>query len=143
MPHAPLSLYSSCHSGLRQPTLKAFMSTVQDLFKTCQTYIILDALDECAERTELLQDIEQILEWRTTKLHILATSRDISNIGEFLGTFLPKSAQICIQNDAVNEDIRAYVHERIYNDRRLKRWQKQPQVQLEIENSLMEKSCGM
>jgi hypothetical protein len=40
-----------------------------------ETFIILDALDECKGRQELLENIDEIGKWKTEKLHILCTSR--------------------------------------------------------------------
>jgi hypothetical protein len=42
-----------------------------------ETFIILDALDECKERQELLEVIEEIAGWKIGKLHVLTTSRRV------------------------------------------------------------------
>jgi hypothetical protein len=40
-----------------------------------EAYIILDALDECKDGMELLENVDEIAGWNLKKLHILATSR--------------------------------------------------------------------
>jgi hypothetical protein len=81
-----------------------------------ETYIILDALDECRERQELLDDIETFAEWRTERLHILATSRREKEIEERIEPLIHDQGRICIQSALVNDDIRAYTHERLQTD---------------------------
>ncbi len=108
-----------------------------------QVFIILDALDECKERRELLQEIEQITGWKTGKLYLLATSRHENDIEESLGVLLEEEGRICIQSALVDDDIREYIHERIHTDPGLKRWRNHPHVQQEIEASLMGKAAGM
>lgn len=107
------------------------------------TYIILDALDECAERDELLTDLEAIISWEDASLHVLTTSRREKDIEEVLTTLSDTRNRISIQSALVNADIRTYIHYRLQIDRKLKKWQKLPKVQLEIEDTLMRKADGM
>lgn len=107
------------------------------------TYIILDALDECAERDELLTDLEEVASWEDANLHVLATSRREKDIEEALTPLSEARNRISIQSALVNADIRTYIHDRLQTDRKLKRWQKYPKVQLEIEDTLMRKVDGM
>lgn len=118
-------------------TLRQMMASLQD------TYIILDALDECAERDELLNDLEKFVSWEDANLRILATSRREQDIEEGLKPLSDMRHRINIQSTLVNADISTYVHDRLQVDRKLKRWHKYPKVQLEIENTLMEKAHGM
>lgn len=65
-------LYGSCMNGERQPKQNELLTTLQCLIQdSAQTFIVLDALDECTEREEILSDIKQIAEWKTGNLHIL------------------------------------------------------------------------
>jgi hypothetical protein len=108
-----------------------------------ETFIILDALDECNDRMELLTNIEEMVGWNEEKLHMLATSRRERDIEERLEHILGEEERICIQSVLVNADIRAYVHDRLQTDRSLKRWHKIPEVQKEIETELANKANGM
>ena len=135
-------LYSLCSNGTWQPTEEALLNTLRQMMTSLgDAYIILDALDECVERDKLLTDLEQIVSWEDTNLHVLATSRKESDIEEALTPL--SDYRIGIQSKIVNADIQTYVHDRLQVDRKLKRWQKSPKVQLEIEDTLMRKADGM
>jgi hypothetical protein len=69
-------------------TLKAILGL------SLKTYIILDALDECTDKGELLELIQEMNKWRTVQ--ILATSRKEKDIEEILQRLV--SCQICIQD---------------------------------------------
>jgi hypothetical protein len=143
-PRALESLFSSCGNGKRQPVTDALLETLRQMVREFdEAFIILDALDECKERQELLEDIEKLAEWKTEKLHILTTSRKEKDIEELIEPLVNRQANICIQSALVNNDIHAYVHERLQTDRKLKRWQKKPEVRQEIERTLMDKADGM
>ena len=106
------------------------------------TFIILDALDECKERQRLMPSLEEMAGWKISSLHMLFTSRKEKDIEESLSTILTEEQRICIQSAVVEDDIRNYVRTRIRTDRDLRKWQK-PEVQTEIETVLMEKAGGM
>ena len=68
-----------------------------------ETFIILDALDECKEREKLLVLLKSLNSLETEKLHGLATSwreRDIEETFESLVT-----SEIYLQSAVVNIDI--------------------------------------
>ena len=138
------TLYTSCMEGGRHPDFEALKETLHKMTSAFRaTFIILDALDECRERTELLADIEELSSWEDTNLRILATSRREKEIEDSILRLTKDVNRICIQSALVNADIRAYVHGQVRTNRRLQRWQKMPNVQLEIENTLMDKANGM
>ena len=143
-PRSLESLFSSKMNGKQQPVAGELLMTLQQMIQEFdETFIILDALDECKERQELLTDIDEIAGWKNEKLHMLATSRRENDIEESLEPLVNDQEKICIQSALVNDDIRAYILERLRSDRRLRRWQKKPQVQQEIERTLMDKADGM
>ena len=138
------SLYSDCASGQRQPTTSLLLSTLQQMIGNFnETFFILDALDECNDRLELLENLEKISKLGLGKLHILGTSRREKDIEEALNPLVGDQEKISIQSAVVNNDIRAYIHSRICTDRGLRRWQKHPKVQQEIEEKLLDKVDGM
>ena len=138
------TLYISCMEGERKPNFEELKETLHKMTTAFRaTFLILDALDECKERLELLVDIEEMSSWEDTNMRILATSRKEKEIEYSMLRLCNNKDRICIQNALVNTDIRAYVHGQLRMDRRLQRWQKEPHVQLEIENTLMRKANGM
>ena len=138
------SLYSSCMNGDRQPTYELLLTTLHHMIGGFEdTYLIIDALDECLERQELLAGIKEFPNWEDTNLHILTTSRNERNIEDCMDYFVGVQESIRIQSVSVEHDIRAYIHHRLQTDQTLRRWQKQHKVQQKIENSLMDKAGGM
>ena len=138
------TLFSSCMNGGRRPTFKALLETFHQMAMTFErVFIILDALDECKERPELLAGIEEWSSWKDTDVRILATSRREKDIEDSITPLTNDENQICIQSTLVKADIGAYVREQLRTNKRLKRWQKEPKVRLEIETTLVEKADGM
>lgn len=138
------TLYSSCMNGGREPTFEALLETLHQvtiIFKT--TFMILDALDECEERPELMADIKQLVGWKDTNLRILATSRREKDIEHSILPLTKDENRICIQSALVNAEIRAYVHDQLRTNTKLQRWQKEPKVRTEIEDTLVKKANGM
>jgi hypothetical protein len=134
------NLFSHCQDGQHQPTIDALTLIIRQILETFQqVFIILDALDECNEREELLPLLETIFNWHLGKLHILATSRQQTDIEDFLEPLV--TGQVAIQSARVDSDIHTYVDERLRKDPKLKNWP--AHVRLEIEESLMSGADGM
>ena len=102
-------------------------------------YILLDALDECTDRADLLRFIEQLVDWKISGLHVLATSRKENDINTCLGSLM--IYQLCIQDDCVDADIRIHVMKKLSDDPKLRKWP--IKVQNEIEDALMKGAKGM
>ena len=144
VPQILASSYSSNMDGERQPAYDSLLLILHQMLRLfAETYLVLDALDECLERQELLGVIDEFSGWKDVNLHILATSRWERDIEESLEPLCNEYDKLCIQNTHVNDDIRVYIHGRLQTDRDLKRWQNKPKVQLEIEDTLMCEADGM
>ncbi|KAF5521492.1 hypothetical protein CGCA056_v006881 [Colletotrichum aenigma] len=109
---APLdSLYSSCKSPSRQPSIDILSTTFEAMVQQIgEVWIVLDALDECQTRTGprnegLLHWIERVLHSPQLNIHLLITSRPEHDIKSALERFVDD--QIILQSDLVTEDIRA------------------------------------
>ncbi|KAK4936029.1 hypothetical protein LTR10_023024 [Elasticomyces elasticus] len=138
--HGLEQLYRKCSSGQQQPS----EATIHSLFKDAmanpgEKYIILDALDECTDREELLPFIRDATASGLRDLHIMATSRREKDIEDELGPVADHN--INIQSAIVDEDIRVYIRDRMATDTKLKKWS--VEVQNEIMTALMEKAGGM
>jgi hypothetical protein len=139
-PQALQSLFSSKMNGEQQPMTSELLTTLRHIVQEFnETFIIIDALDECKEREELLADIERIVGWQTGKLHILATSRREKDIEETLEPLITE--QMCIENALVDADIQTYLRETLQNDSKLKMWPSK--VRKEIQETLMDGAHGM
>ena len=144
MSQALKSLFSSHTNGERQPIAGALITTLHQIIQGLdETFIVLDALDECTDRTELLEYIEIIAGWKLRNLHVIATSRKEKDLEDDLGPLLEEQDKICIQSGIVDKDILAYINERLQTDRSLSRWRTIPKAQEEIKVALINKAHGM
>jgi hypothetical protein len=106
--------------------------------------IILDALDECVTRTELLDWMKTLAGPNLTHVHLVATSRQEEELESGLSGWIPNDDRIPIPKDFVNEDIRSYVKARLQRSEDFqKRWALKPSVLEEIESAIGEKADGM
>ncbi|KAL3439836.1 Pfs, NACHT and ankyrin domain protein [Aspergillus insuetus] len=124
-------LLLACEAGRKQPAYGSLLTTfIEMICQVKKLQIIIDALDECTTKEELLSWMEDLVNRGYPGLHLLATSRKEEAIESRLKRWLK-----C--------DIRTYVHENLRSDLRFERWRSQPLVQNEIETELVGKACGM
>lgn len=137
-------LFSSCNNGELQADSRRLLMVLKEITEVFdKTYVVIDALDECSNTHELQEHIEEIQRWGLPQLHMLLTSRRLMDIEEMMKPLTDTEDRICIQSALVDADIRTYVHERLQNDRKFKRWRSKPHVQDEIKMQLMTKADGM
>jgi hypothetical protein len=107
-----------------------------------ETFVILDALDECEDKQELSKSLEEMKGWNR-RLHILITSRTGTDIDRLFAPTVNGRETFCIDSAQIKDDIRTYIRSRLKKNRNLERWKTLPQVQLEIETTLSAKANGM
>lgn len=138
------TLFSSYEDRQRRPSLDSLLDVLQQMIQEHpQSYIVLDALDECKDRVELIGIIERMASWQSDKLHLLVTSREVRNIRNSLERLTEAQNIICLQSRLVDSDIQIYVRKRLLKDVSLRKWQKDSAVQQEIETALMSGPCRM
>lgn len=81
-------------------------------------YIIVDALDECADKFKLIPWVKSILHWKGGKLHLLITSRRELDIEDNLAT-IRGMQQLDFSRGSGNPDIVKFLDERLAE---LTRW---------------------
>jgi Cdc6-like AAA superfamily ATPase len=136
------ALFASSQHGKPPPPFEKLMKVLQELIdKFPTTYLILDALDECENRRELMAIIKTMATWNVQGLHVLITSRRVGDITSTLESVLDAQSIMSIQTQAVDYDIRLYVHQRIADEASLQKWSADHK-QL-MEKSLAEGACGM
>jgi hypothetical protein len=139
-PEALERLYSSNQDGRWQPAANALVTTLGNIILSFQqAYIVVDALDECTDKEELLGLIEEIINWKTDTFHILVTSRKEREIDKCLKDVV--SNQMDIQSSLVAADIQIHVHEKLHKDPKLRKWPEKVLAEVEIE--LMDRAHGM
>ena len=102
-------------------------------------YLILDALDECTNRSILLQSLEECCRWRLPSLHIVTTSRKETDIEDCLIELATQ--KVCLEESVVDSDIRSFVQEQIQKDPKLLIWPSE--IRALIESTLLEGANGM
>jgi hypothetical protein len=111
------------------------------LCKVNNVSIVLDALDESTTRSDLLAWLCDVHE--TGSCRILVTARREEDIESALQRWMRPEDMISIQQEDVNEDIRAYVGHTVRSSGELVRWRNRTEVQDEIETELVKKADGM
>ena len=138
LPSELYQLYEGCNNGGRRPReaqlLKAFPSLLATSYRT---FVILDALDECTERSDLLEAIKQFIEM-SKSLNLLVTSRKEKDILEKMPTSFKV---IDLKEGGISEDIRLHVNNCIKNDSKFGSWPLS--IKQEIQSTLEEKAQGM
>jgi ankyrin repeat domain-containing protein 50 len=138
------ALYSSCGKGGECPPLNTALKSLQEIIlEFPQTYIVLDALDECSNREELMEIIRSIQSWKIERLHVLVTSRKERDIENSFQSFVDGEHTICLQNKLVDPDIQTYIQQRLLKDKKLEKWRKDDKIRDEIEAALMNGAHGM
>jgi hypothetical protein len=134
------SLYNQIQSGIQHPSIELLLGLLRDLIQVfTQTFIVIDALDECSECEELMTFLETIHDWQVTTLHLLATSRQLPDIEETVVCLATDS--LCLQESNIMIDIAALLQLRLSSDRKFQKWP--TDVKLEIESTLLNKASGM
>ena len=134
------ALFARCQDGKQQPTLEALASTFQYMLEDFQqAFIILDALDECEERKQLLVLLENLVGGNVENLHVLATSRREKAIENALTPLV--TDWVSLSSGIIDADIQVYLTKRLQNHPRLKRWP--ANVRKEIEEALHNGAHGM
>jgi hypothetical protein len=70
------ALFVSCENGTRKPSSTSLKEIFFHMLREFpQAYIVLDALDECSNRAQLLGILEEIAALHIKELHLLVLSR--------------------------------------------------------------------
>src|SRR5579859_3464676 len=126
-------LYKKCNHGQQQPGEENLVTTlISVLGGSHQTYLIMDALDECSERKELLKTIRQVIQ-TLAQVNMLVTGREEQDITEGLQGVISNS--ISLECGGLNADIKRYIHKCLENDGE---WQTcEPTIKQEVQEALV------
>jgi methionine synthase II (cobalamin-independent) len=102
-------LYKHC-GDVQQPSDEQLQNVLRDILdKFSQAYIMIDALDECAEREKTLNWVNKLISDTNRKaanLHIVVTSRPERDIDEIFAALDPRSIDVGEEN---SKDITEYL----------------------------------
>ena len=101
-PHVAISTIKKFCTAGERPNDAQLISLLQSIVeggRAEEIYIIVDALDECSRRIQLLKSLVSILELQLQNLHILVTSRDLVDIRRILEPVVNSEIQIGSSKD--------------------------------------------
>jgi hypothetical protein len=140
VPAVLTKLYHSCHDGGAQPSVESLQAALLLILEAFNdVYIVLDALDECAEREDVLKWIKQTTVWRKSKLHLLATSRPEEDIARHLQLLDPD--HVNINQDLAGRDIERYINSMLYDEDSFGKWS--DEINANIKNTILKSAEGM
>jgi hypothetical protein len=134
-------LYKNCNYGRQQPGEDILVATLISLLSSGHpTYLVMDALDECLERKELLKTIRRIIQTQSeVHVNMLATSREEQDITEGMHSVIANS--ISLECGGLDADIERHIHKCLEND---SEWQNCGSIiKQEIHEALVKGAHGM
>ena len=140
MPKVLVNLYACCGNGHQEPTLDDLQNTLQKILDGfSSTFIILDALDECAERKKILHWVQTstLGKDRNLGLHLIVTSCPEQEIEDKFKS----QHSINLVEESENHDLISYLNYQLENDSDLQKWNAETRVQIKL--TLKEKADGM
>jgi hypothetical protein len=133
-------LYKQCNHGEQQPGEKNLVTTLIALLGSGshQTYLIMDALDECSEKEGLFKTIRRVIQ-TSAQVNVLVTSREDHDITEGLRAVIVNS--ISLECGGLGADIERHIHSCLEND---SEWRNcGPIIKQEIQAALVKGARGM
>jgi hypothetical protein len=138
------TLFLACEDGQQQPSLHVLLDvTRQVLQQFLHVYIVLDALDECTRRQELMDVLETVAGWQLDNLHLLMTSRRERDIESSLESYVKEEDTVCVHSDVVDRDIQLYVQQQLSDKKALAKWNRDAAVRQEIKAAITDNAHGM
>jgi ankyrin repeat domain-containing protein 50 len=133
-------LYRECKDGYHQPDKENLIKTLLTLLRNShQTYLLMDALDECSERKELFDILYCLVQISSGSMKLFITSRKERDITYYLCDII--KIIMSLEGDGVNADINLHIKKCLENDKDLRKWK--PQIKQEICNALVKGAHGM
>ena len=136
----PKVLLNLCQSYKNSTApVQVLIEACKDLMDEFQeVFLVIDALDECRDRSKLLDGIKTIRRSPNDFLHLLATSRREEDL--VAGLEPVDSEVISLQGNHIDDDIRKFIIECIKEDPQMQKWIKYHD---EIEAALVDGAGGM
>ena len=140
VPTVLTKLYRSCHDGGSQPSVESLQATLLLILEAFDdVYIVLDALDECAEKKDILKWVKETTSWRKSKLHLLAASRVEEDIAKHLRLLDPN--HVYIKQDLVSRDIERYINSILDGEDFFEQWG--DEIKANIKDTVLKSAEGM
>ena len=134
----PAPLMQLYDGGYEKPPLTSLQQTLHTIIAGFErTYIILDALDECTDRSRLLSWIVDLLQKNLDQLRILFSSRREHDIEQHFEN-VSSISRLSLAGPSIDADIESYVDAMISE---ISRWNEGTRTR--VKHVLMEGADGM
>ncbi|KZP23295.1 hypothetical protein FIBSPDRAFT_858564 [Athelia psychrophila] len=139
MPAALAEMYAKCDQGFLQPPIELAEATLLRIVDSFDdVFIVIDSLDECSERKDVVQWIQSIASRARGKLHMMATSRSEPDIRRGLHS-VTGLEDISVVGRVIEADISAFLDAKLAA---IDDWNEQGLKEL-VKKSLLGGSDGM
>ena len=140
LPGILVTAYKNCGSGTTLPSRDVLQQICSSAFQYLpETFIIIDALDECNEIGQVAAWLKKLLTAGGGSLHVLITSRDKpGNIAHFSRI---QQQEVIHLDDFTDADIQLYIDSRMKESPQLMLWSEE--IQASIKQSLLKGAGGM
>lgn len=139
-------LHSTCGRGKVLPEDVQLFDILQDMLEPFDdAFILIDALDECTDKTNLEYYIERMSAWESDRLHVLMTSRREAFILNCLAPKVRKDLQIDFGAQE-NSDIKLWLEDQLTNRPigvKFDKWTRPFDTKKMILETLLARSTGM
>ncbi|KAK3987515.1 hypothetical protein QBC44DRAFT_351772 [Cladorrhinum sp. PSN332] len=103
-------LYQRLDNGSQQPNTEDLIGSLQALTKNSKmVFVVLDALDECIDKQQLIKCMETFTGPYLRNLHILVTSRPDPEFQRWIPSRIGQENCVRLDIEAIDHDIRCYV----------------------------------
>jgi hypothetical protein len=87
------------------PSLQILLGVLrQMILEFPQVFILVEALDECTQRPELMEVLATVAGWQLQNLHLLMTSRAEQEIKSFWKDYVGQKDTTDLKSDIVDKD---------------------------------------
>ena len=126
--------------GNREPSITSFQATLAQILDGFERVcIVIDALDECQDREELLEWITEIVSQKAGRVRLAVTGRPEREIEDALLDLGACCVDVAMESS--NHDIAAFLDRELATDRKFKKWD--VAVRDEIQSVLIKGAEGM
>lgn len=107
------AMYRSHGRGRETPSVQSLEDILRQLIEAFDDiYIMIDSLDECGDKPELLKWIQTVASWTSAKCHVLATTRPEPDITSRLKR-ITNILIISLKGVALEKDISMYLDDQL------------------------------
>ncbi len=139
IPQALQTLFIHCQDRTQQPSSEDLLSVLKAILEEECTTFIVDALDECTDRSDLISMFQEICGWGNPRMKLLFLNQKEWEMVEPFRDL--QVQQIAIEGSYVRGNIKILVEASLRENPRLRKWP--ASVQKELKEILTTSANGM